>query len=153
MSILDPTIFPEPPIDISYKYLKVASRSNFIAKYVGYSEKRTEQFLTTCLGKVLLIEEAHCLQFNINDSFGTSVLMTMDAFVAQHPNDIVIVFSGSKDILDPWPHLTECIQSKEGEYTAKRLGSILEEMSDGCDEKSTEDLLQIFKMIMYLGYT
>lgn len=77
----------------------VATRADFVDKYVGWSDKKTKALLEANLGKVLLIDEAYQLLNGEQDSFGHEALNTLNQFLSEHPNEIVVIFAGYKDRL------------------------------------------------------
>lgn len=80
-----------PPDD---EIIQVVSRSDFIDKYVGWSDKKCLNLLEGALGKVLFIDEAYSLLSDDRDSFGIEVLNTLNLFISQHPREIIIILAG-----------------------------------------------------------
>lgn len=80
--------------------IKIVSRADFVDKYVGWSDKKTLKLLNDNLGKVLFVDEAYSLVTNMHDTFGLEVLTTINLFISQHPNEIIIIFAGYKDLME-----------------------------------------------------
>lgn len=80
--------------------IKVVSRADFVDKYVGWSDKKTLKLLNENLGKVLFIDEAYSLINGPDDQFGNEVLTVLNLFLSQHPNEIIVIFAGYKDLME-----------------------------------------------------
>ena len=88
------------PEDVQEKDIfTVATRGDFVDKYVGWSDKKTKAVLEANLGKVLFIDEAYQLLNGDQDSFGHEALNTLNQFLSEHPDEIVVIFAGYKDRL------------------------------------------------------
>jgi len=83
--------------------ITVVSRVNLVAGYVGHTSIKTKQLLEDNLGKVLFIDEAYSLMQSPEDSFGIEALTTLNLFMSEHPNEIIIIFAGYKDLLQAGP--------------------------------------------------
>lgn len=83
--------------------ITVVSRVDFVAAYVGNSAIKTKKLLEDNLGKVLFVDEAYSLYQSREDSFGAEVLNTINLFMSEHPNEIIIIFAGYKDLLQEGP--------------------------------------------------
>lgn len=79
--------------------IKIVSREDFVAGYVGQTAIKTKQLLNSCLGKVLFIDEAYSLFHDERDSFGMEALTTLNLFMSEHPGEIVVIFAGYKDLM------------------------------------------------------
>ncbi len=77
--------------------IKIVSRTDFIGQYVGWSDKKTLDLLNDSLGKVLFVDEAYSLVNDERDSFGNEALTTLNLFLSQHPNEIIVIFAGYED--------------------------------------------------------
>ena len=77
--------------------IKIVSRKDFVAEYVGQTAIKTEKLLNKYRGKVLFIDEAYSLLNDSRDPFGLEALTTLNQFMSENPNDIVIIFAGYKD--------------------------------------------------------
>jgi hypothetical protein len=80
--------------------IKVVSRSDFVGKFVGWSDKQTLKLLEENLGKVLFVDEAYSLVTDMHDSFGMEVLTTINLFLSQHSKEIIVIFAGYKDLME-----------------------------------------------------
>lgn len=81
-------------------YVTVVSRADFVGEYVGKTAMKTNELLTKNLGKVLIVDEAYSLMNNAEDPFGIEALTTMNLFMSQHPNEIIIVFAGYHHLIE-----------------------------------------------------
>jgi hypothetical protein len=90
----------EPPKDEDLPF-KIITRENLVAKYVGQTAPLTMETLNSCLGHVVLIDEAYLLYHNQNsgDSFGMEALTLINEFMSKHAGEIIIIFAGYKDLM------------------------------------------------------
>jgi hypothetical protein len=79
--------------------ITVVSRDSLVGAYVGSTALKTKKLLEDNLGKVLFIDEAYSLMQSPEDSFGMEALTTLNLFMSEHPNEIIIIFAGYKDLL------------------------------------------------------
>ena len=80
--------------------IKVVSRPDFVAEYLGQTAIKTLDLLKNNLGKVLFIDEAYSLINSDRDSYGMEALTVLNQFMSEHPHEIVIIFAGYKDLLE-----------------------------------------------------
>ncbi len=80
--------------------VKIAKRADLVGKFVGWTDKTTLELLHDSLGKVLFIDEAYDLVHDMHDSFGMEALNTINQFLSEHPNEIIIIFAGYKDLME-----------------------------------------------------
>ncbi len=80
--------------------ITIVNRSDFVGKYVGWSDKKTLQLLEDNLGKVLFVDEAYALVTNGYDTFGIEVLHTINQFLSEHPGEIIVIFAGYKHLME-----------------------------------------------------
>lgn len=80
--------------------ITVVNRSDFVDKYVGWSDKKTLKLLDANLGKVLFVDEAYSLITSSYDTFGREVLNTINQFLSEHPGEIIIIFAGYKHLME-----------------------------------------------------
>jgi len=77
--------------------IKIVSRKDFVAEYVGQTAIKTKKLLDANCGKVLFIDEAYSLINDARDPFGLEALTTLNQFMSEHPDEIIIIFAGYKD--------------------------------------------------------
>jgi len=77
--------------------IKIVSREDFVDKYVGWSDKKTKTLLEESRGKVLFIDEAYSLVTSNRDQYGIEAVNTINRFVSENPDEIIIIFGGYKD--------------------------------------------------------
>lgn len=79
---------------------KVVSRVDLVAGFLGQTAIKTEKLLKECMGGVIFIDEAYSLIHSEKDSFGMEALTTLNQFMSEHPNEIIVIFAGYKDLMD-----------------------------------------------------
>lgn len=79
--------------------IKVVSRQDFVAEYLGQTAPKTKALLYANLGKVLFIDEAYSLHNGERDQFGMEALTTLNLFMSEHPDGIAVIFAGYKDLM------------------------------------------------------
>lgn len=80
--------------------IRIVSREDFVAGYLGQSALKTEKLLNESIGKVLFIDEAYSLVTDDKDSYGKEVLTTLNRFMSENSSKIVVIFAGYKELLD-----------------------------------------------------
>jgi hypothetical protein len=85
--------------EIEDKYIVVAGREDFVAEYTGQTSIKTLNFLKSCKGKCIIIEEAYVLCSNESDTYGMEALTVLNRFMDEHPRDVIIIFTGYEDKL------------------------------------------------------
>ena len=83
--------------------INVVSRADFVGGYVGHTAEKTNKLLNENLGKVLFVDECYSLLQSSDDSFGMECLTTLNLYMSNHPNEIIIIFAGYKDLLEAGP--------------------------------------------------
>lgn len=82
------------------EYIKIVSRDDFVDKYVGWTGKKTQALLESCIGKVLFVDEAYSIVNDPRDSFGIEALTVINLFLSQNPGKIIVIFAGYKDLME-----------------------------------------------------
>lgn len=80
----------------------VASREDLISEYLGQTAPKTKRVLESARGGVLFIDEAYSicnLDGNSKDKNGEECLSTINEFMSLHPDEIIIIFAGYKNLL------------------------------------------------------
>lgn len=77
----------------------VVSRTDFVDRYSGWTEKKTLKLLNDNLGKVLFVDEAYSLVSGSQDSFGIEVVNAITQFLSEHPGEIIIIFAGYENLI------------------------------------------------------
>ncbi len=120
-----------PPDD---QILKVVSREDFVDQYVGWTAPKTKKLLMENRGKVLFVDEAYSLVEGLDDKFGIEAATTLNLFASQHPNEIIIIFAGYKNLLE------------KGIFTAQPGLKRRFMYHFHCDGYTPEQLFKIFKL-------
>lgn len=83
--------------------IKIVGRQDLVAGYVGQTAKLTNKVFRENLGKVVFVDESYSLINSemFDDSFGLECLNTINKFISEHPNEIILVFAGYKDKMEP----------------------------------------------------
>jgi len=72
-----------------------ATRSDFVAGYLGQTAMKTKDLIDECLGGVLFIDEAYALGNNEGrDSFAKEAIDTLCEALSNHKNDIMVIIAG-----------------------------------------------------------
>lgn len=77
--------------------ISVVSRNDFVAGYLGQTANKTKELLERNLGKVLFIDEAYSLLEDPRDAYGYECLNTLNLFLSENPDKIVVIFAGYKE--------------------------------------------------------
>ena len=70
--------------------IQVTNRTDFVARYVGQTAKKTRKYLETMDQSVLYIDEAHNLIHDPNDDFGVDALDAISKYLESHNHPTVI---------------------------------------------------------------
>ena len=82
--------------------IRVVSRKDFVAEYLGQTAIKTKKLLNANIGKVLFIDEAYSLYQNGSmggDMYGSEALTTLNLFMSENPNKIVVIFAGYERLM------------------------------------------------------
>ena len=79
---------------------RVVSRVDFVAEYQGQTAVKTQDLLERNLGGVLFIDEAYSLVHGDRDSFGMEALTTLNQFMSEHSEEIIVIFGGYTDLMN-----------------------------------------------------
>lgn len=77
--------------------ISVVSRNDFVADYLGQTSGKTKKLLEENIGKVLFIDEAYSLLNDPRDAYGYECLNTLNLFLSENPDKIVVIFAGYKE--------------------------------------------------------
>jgi len=116
--------------------ITVVSRVDMVAAYVGNSAIKTKKLLEDNLGKVLFIDEAYSLMQSPEDSFGMEALTTLNLFMSEHANEIIIIFAGYKDLLQTGPFAAQPGLKRRFMWQFE------------CENYTADELYDIFKLKM-----
>ena len=77
---------------------KLASREDFVDKYLGHTAIKTKNLLESCVGGVLFIDEAYSLGSGNNDkdSFAKEAVDTLNRFLSENTKDFICIIAGYK---------------------------------------------------------
>ena len=89
------SVLPKDDNDI----FKVVSREDLVAGYLGQTSLRCKKVLEENTGKVLFIDEAYSLYTGDRDTFGAECLNTLNLYMSEHPDLVIVVFAGYKEAL------------------------------------------------------
>lgn len=92
---LDPASSTNSVTDDDFVILK---KDDLISPFVGGTPKKINDILTSCLGKVVFIDEAYNIRQPLSsfhdDSYGSEALSTINEFMSNYPDRIIIIFAG-----------------------------------------------------------
>ena len=112
--------------------ISVVSRNDFVGEYLGHTAGKTKRLLEANIGKVLFIDEAYSLINDPRDAYGYECLNTLNLFLSENPDKIVVIFAGYKD------------QMKSSIFTAQPGLERRIMWKFDCDPYSGEELAEIF---------
>lgn len=78
----------------------VAKKKDFVAKYTGQTAPQTLEFLQSCLGGVLFIDEVYSLSNGKNnggDSFSKEAIDTINTFLSENKNNFCCIIAGYEE--------------------------------------------------------
>jgi SpoVK/Ycf46/Vps4 family AAA+-type ATPase len=140
-------------INLESDVIKVVSREDFVAGYVGQTAPKTLKLLEENRGRVLFIDEAYSLCRDERDVFGKECLDTLTKYLSENP-DYIVIFAGYKreierSILKFQPGLIRrCMWILECDpYDSEELYEIFitQANRDGWDVDDKEELKELFK--------
>jgi SpoVK/Ycf46/Vps4 family AAA+-type ATPase len=93
---------------------KKATRSDFVAGYLGQTAMKTKDLIEECLGGVLFIDEAYALGNNEGkDSFAKEAIDTLCEGLSNHKNDIMVIIAGyEKELNDCFFSFNQGLESR-----------------------------------------
>jgi hypothetical protein len=80
--------------------VRVVSRVDCVAEYMGQTAIKTKKLLEACEGGVIIFEEAYSLFQGERDSFGSEALNVINQWMSERPSDLIFIFLGYKDMLE-----------------------------------------------------
>jgi hypothetical protein len=95
----EPDTFKVQEIENKDCQVVIAGREDFVAQYTGQTAIKTIDFLKSCKGKCVIIEEAYLLYNGETDTYGMEALTVLNRYMDEHPKDIIIIFTGYEDKL------------------------------------------------------
>jgi SpoVK/Ycf46/Vps4 family AAA+-type ATPase len=77
-------------------------RDDFIAGYLGQTAQKTTNFLNSCIGSVLFIDEIYSIGIDTDDkdSFAKEALNTLNAFLSENRNNFCCIGAGYKEDIE-----------------------------------------------------
>lgn len=135
--------------------ITVVSRNDFVAGFLGQTSDKTKKLLEANIGKVLFIDEAYSLLNDPRDAYGHECLNTLNLFLSENADKIIVIFAGYKDqmkstIFAAQPGLERRIMYKfeTDPYSGEELADIflLQTKNDGW-YISKEDKIRIKRLI------
>ena len=132
-----PTTKPKSSTLKDDQVIKVVSRDDLVAGFLGQTAIKTKELLDANLGKVVFVDEAYSLLhagYNGTDPYGMEALTTLNLYMSEHAGEIVVIFAGYKDLLK-----TGVFKAQPG--LVRRFMWHFE-----CDPYDAEQLFSIFKI-------
>lgn len=112
--------------------ISVVSRNDFVGEYLGHTSGKTKKLLEANVGKVLFIDEAYSLINDVRDAYGYECLNTLNLFLSENPDKIVVIFAGYRE------------QMESSIFTAQPGLKRRTMWRFDCEPYSGEELAQIF---------
>jgi len=75
-------------------HIVIASRSDFVAQYMGQTALKTRDTVEKSLDGILFIDEAYSLYSNEKDSFGAESISELISQMEKYRNQLIVIFSG-----------------------------------------------------------
>jgi len=96
------------------------NRNDVVSRYVGDTTHRTTKAMTNALDGVAYFDEAYNLcndSFGMSDSYGRSALTTINQFMDEYSDRLIVVFSGYKNEI--YNNLFKVQKGLESRFTQK----------------------------------
>ena len=129
---------------------KKATRADLVGKWQGHTADQTRKILQEALNGVLFIDEAYQLMTNRDDSgdnFGSECLTTINEFMSEHPEDLILIFAGYEDTMEetifrvqPGLRRRFMWHFNIEPYTAKELSDIIIKQAEDNNWKLSRDV-------------
>ena len=116
--------------------VKLIHRDDFVAGYLGQTAIKTKKLLDSCIGKVVLLDEAYSMgSEREDDSFAKEAIDTLTSFLSEHKNNFCFIVAGYEEDIEkyffslnkglhrriPWYH-------KIDPYNPEEMGDIAQKM-------------------------
>ncbi len=112
--------------------ITVVSREDFVGGYLGQTALKTKALLEANIGKVIFIDEAYSLLNDARDAYGMEALTTLNQYMSENPDKIVVIFAGYK------AHMKAGIFGAQPGLPRRCMWKF------SCDPYNGEELAQIF---------
>jgi len=129
---------------------KKATRADLVGKWQGHTADQTRKILQEAMNGVLFIDEAYQLMTNRDDSgdnFGSECLTTINEFMSEHPEDLILIFAGYEDTMEetifrvqPGLRRRFMWHFNIEPYTAKELSDIIIKQAGDNNWKLSDDV-------------
>ena len=110
----------------------IVKRNDLVGQYSGWTQKKTLEKLDQSRGSVLFFDEAYQLVTDHRDGFGKEILVAINQYMSEHPNDIYFIFAGYVDLIE-----SELFSVQPG--LRSRFSIVI-----NCGDYSAADLMTIF---------
>jgi replication-associated recombination protein RarA len=88
---------------LSKGFVKHATKDVLIAEYVGQTAIKTRKFLDSCIGGIMLLDEAYQISsgsLDKGDSFSKECIDMINQFLLEHRQDFICLLAGYKDDIE-----------------------------------------------------
>jgi len=80
---------------------EVARRDTFVGEFLGSTAAKTQEFLESCLGGVVFVDEVYSLgNAEGRDSFAKEAIDTINLFLSENKDDFMMIVAGYKDEIE-----------------------------------------------------
>ena len=88
---------------LKYGAVKVATKDALIGEYIGQTAIKTKKFLESCIGNVMLFDEAYQISSGFldkGDSYSKECINVLNQFLLEHRQDFVCILAGYKEDIE-----------------------------------------------------
>jgi probable Rubsico expression protein CbbX len=102
---------------LSKGHITTVTREDLVGQYVGHTAPKTKEQLNQARGGILFIDEAHHLYKPDNErDYGSEAIELLLQVMENQRNDLVFIFSGSKDKINTFFNSNPGISSRIGNH-------------------------------------
>jgi len=83
---------------VSHGHYRIATRTDFIANYMGQTANKTRAFLESCMGGIVFIDEAYMIgtESEVED-YAKECVNLLNTFLSENQRNIICILAGYKD--------------------------------------------------------
>lgn len=102
---------------LSKGHILKISRTDLIGQYVGHTAPKTKEVLQQAFGGILYLDQVHELYKPDNEKdYGSEAIEILLQVMENHRDNLVLIFSGDKNKLEPFFKCNPGISSRIGNY-------------------------------------
>jgi len=101
MEVLEKPDYDDYDEDDDEPIFECARRDDLIGEYLGSTCNKTYEYLESCLGGVVFMDEVYSLgNKDGGDSFAKEAIDTINLFLSEHKDEFMMIIAGYKDEID-----------------------------------------------------